>query len=156
MVEAALKFHGYDVEEIEYALNKNYVIDFHEATISPEFVFKITYNKDNPLQYNIILGVRIGYEESGMNLPFRAEVIIRGYYEMKQESEDIEELDVFFVRNGCAILFPYVRALLTDITSKGRHNRVTLPTMNFYKLIEDADPKDYFLTSAEYREYRTF
>lgn len=154
MNKGILKFYGFDVEKIDYEISESYLNQYEEISLSPDFLFKIVYCKDNPLKFNIIMGVRIGDSNNERSYPFMVEAILRGYYEMNQDhKEDIEDFNVFFIRNGSAILFPYLRSLITDITSKGRHNPLILPTLNFYQLLEESDLSKYILPSESYREF---
>ncbi len=66
--------------------------------------------------------------------------------------KNIQDIIKRTVRNGSAILFPYLRSIVTDITSKGKHSPIVLPTLNFYKLIEDCEPSELIISNDEYIE----
>lgn len=135
-----MDFFGYDIEKIEYISNKKNSDDEEQLSIIPEFLFKIAINKDNPNLFNIIMGVRIGYIEN--KLPFKAEVIIRGYYKITENEYTQKNKEAIMVSNGSAILFPYLRMTLTDITARGRHSSIILPTMNFHTIFQDKSFED--------------
>ncbi|MFZ2464672.1 MAG: protein-export chaperone SecB, partial [Caldibacillus thermoamylovorans] len=64
----------------------------------------------------------------------------------------IEDLQKFKLINGSAILFPYLRSVLTDLTSKSKHQPVILPTVNFSKYITSKKLADLLLDSDFYEE----
>lgn len=47
-----------------------------------------------------------------------------------------EELPVYFYRNSIAILFPYIRAFVTTVTTQANIRPIILPTMNLSSLEE--------------------
>ena len=153
MSEGIMKFYGYDVEKLKYKKNRCYNGQNIEIPLSPEFLIRIVFSNDNPLKFNIIIGIRIGYSDVENELPFKVEAIIRGFYEMKQEEAHMKDLIIFCIRSGSAILYPYLRSIITDITSKGKHTPIILPTLNFYKLFEDTATDELLISSDNYNDY---
>ena len=151
MKEGIVKFYGYCVENMSYFRNSNYDVLNESIDLSPQFLFKLIISKDIPEKYNIIIGTRVGY--SNENCPFRAEVVLRGFFEVKGKKYSEEELQKIYLINSSAILFPYLRSVLTDITSKSDHGPVILPTFNFHTIIDDSKIDDIILDSSEYQEY---
>jgi preprotein translocase subunit SecB len=49
----------------------------------------------------------------------------------------IEEIPTFFYRNSIAILFPYVRAYISLVTTQANFKGVILPTLNLSGLEDD-------------------
>ena len=64
-----------------------------------------------------------------------AEIIMGGAF--KYEGEPNPPLNVFGEINGPAILFPFVREQLANLTMKAGLNTVLLPPVNFVKLAEE-------------------
>ncbi|HDR7484752.1 TPA: protein-export chaperone SecB [Bacillus pacificus] len=150
-MEGVIRFHSFDVEKISYSKNKRY-IQKNDFELEPQFLLKIVQQKENTNKFNIVLGVRVGINEE--EFPYKAQVGIRGYFELIENIHtNGEELMRFLLTNGSAILFPYLRSILTDVTSKSDHNPIILPTLNFQRLIEKQDLQSLILTSDEYQEY---
>jgi len=158
MIEGIIKFSGFRAEKISYEY-KVMESGTEKASISPEFMLRLVHKASDCGEgtehfFNILFGVRVGFEENE-SIPFTSEVVLRGFYQFS--SKDIKENDVadknrFLLTNGCAILFPYLRAVLTDITSKSNHSPIVLPTINFHNFIEHRDIGELLLGSSQYAE----
>lgn len=153
MKEGIITFYGYSVEEISYYKNNDYKNSSDYIDLSPQFLFNLIISKDTPYKYNTIMGVRIGYLNKNES-PFTTEVILRGFFEIKGFESDKEHLHDLYSINSSAILFPYLRSILTDITSKSDHEPVILPTFNFHTMLDDLNFEDLILDSNEYKEYK--
>lgn len=156
MFSGVLKFNGYNVEKLNYIRsnlmneNKKDVVN-----LSPQIMFKIALKKDDPLRSNILIGVRLGYENTN-SLPFKVEAVVKGYFELEtEESNDINSIYKFYLQNGTAILYPYLRAIVTTLTGTGNYQAIILPTVNFYKLIESSDLKEVTLPDEIYEEFNS-
>lgn len=88
------------------------------------------------------------------NCPFRAEVVLRGFFEINANECKKEYLQNLYIINSSAILFPYLRSSLTDMTSKSDHEPITLPIFNFHTILEDLNIEDLIIDSGEYKEYK--
>ncbi|WP_422484772.1 protein-export chaperone SecB [Gudongella sp. DL1XJH-153] len=152
MKEGIIKFQGYCVEEINYVRNNDFNENTNNVEMIPQFLIKVAVDKKNPYKYNIIIGTRLGFSDNE-NLPFRVSVVVRGFYEANEENIDEDELENIYLVNSSSILFPYLRSILTDATSKSDHEPVILPTINFYSIIEDINKEDLYLESNAYKEY---
>lgn len=150
MKEGIIKFNGYYMEDMNYSRNNNYEFTSEYFDLSPQFLFKIVVSEDTPNKYNLIMGARVGYLDQS---PFLAEVIIRGFFEIRDGQNEEKELENLYIINSSAILFPYLRSTLTDITSKSDHDPVMLPTFNFHTIIDGLNKEELFINPKEYREY---
>lgn len=157
MIDGIITFSGFRAEKISYEY-KEIESKTKEATISPSFMLRMIrkdsqQGNDVEQQFNILLGVRVGYDDDEFT-PFMGEVLLRGFFSFKAEniSASIGDVNKFLLTNSCAVLFPYVRSALTDVTSKGEHNPIILPTINFYAFIEHSDMEEIFLDSSFYVE----
>lgn len=147
MEQTILKFKGFMVEKMEYLKNKKVTLE-DEVFLSPDILFKLAMNKDKT-KANIYIGIKLGSEK---NLPFIVEAIVRGDFEITNSELEEEEIKKFYLQNGTAILFPYVRSIITDLTSKSNHNPIILPTINFHSLVEKRDLDKIILPDSEYEE----
>lgn len=75
--------------------------------------------------YKHILIVKISNEKGSMQIRIKAV----GFFEFEQEIPK-ENLQNFFKKNAPAILFPYVRAYISALTSLSGITPVILPTLN--------------------------
>ncbi|MGN9160307.1 protein-export chaperone SecB [Clostridium sulfidigenes] len=153
MFSGVLKFNGYNVEKFNYIRNNSKDTNSNEpVSLSPQIMFKIVLKKDNPLKSNVLIGVRLGYEDNA--LPFKVEAVVRGYFELEgEETTELDSIYKFYLQNGTAILYPYLRAIVTTLTGTGNYQAIILPTVNFYKLIENSDLEEISLPNEMYEEF---
>ncbi|WP_165786781.1 protein-export chaperone SecB [Heyndrickxia camelliae] len=155
MVQGIMSFEGFQIDNMSYEKSSGNMN--HDYTkLSPEFFIKLAEKENDSSKFNIIMGVRIIDEDGDNSLPFNAEVVVRGFYTLKvedAEQHEIDDISTFKLVNGCAILFPYVRSALTDITSKSRHNPLILPTINFTRFIENRELDSMILDSSYYEDF---
>ncbi len=83
-------------------------------------------------QYELIFLVRVGNDE--LEKPYIT-IQCRGVFEFENVS-NLEEIPDFFYRNAIAILFPYVRAYLSLVTTQANVPGIILPTLNLSDLEE--------------------
>jgi len=84
------------------------------------------------------LGVELG-DESLATKPVYVKANIIGLFHIESDELSDEQKEVFFKVNGVAILFPYLRGLVSELTSKGSMNPIILPTMNITVLLAELD-----------------
>lgn len=121
---ASFKFESFRITKSYLEMNESK----EEQTYSINFKPKGIINKENS-KFELELGVLI--EEPNNN--FKAEITAIGIYSFDIELQD-ENLDKFFYQNATAILFPYIRAYITTLTSLSGISPVILPTLNLSKL----------------------
>lgn len=131
--ESILKFEGYIVNEVYFKKNEKFKNNNEGTTIDIQILPKVNIKKDN---MDIILNTEIFTNAIEKNYPFEMKVRITGKFIIK------EELAQRFVKNAIAILYPYVRAIISTYTASANINPLILPAINVNKLIEDQLKKD--------------
>ena len=116
----------------EYKINKAN-IEFNPSMpisedISIELERKSMSNEDENL-YRLEFGVKIADKEQ--NLQVYANLI--GLFEFDSDIDD-RTISIFFNINAPAILFPYVRAYISTLTSLSGIRPIILPTINLANL----------------------
>mgnify|MGYP000914382035 CR=1 FL=1 len=69
------------------------------------------------------------------NYPFEMNLEMTGFFETENGESDK------FIKNAIAILYPYVRALISTYTANANINPLILPAINVNKLIENSEDK---------------
>lgn len=134
--ESIVKLKKYTVEKIEYELNKNF--DFSKPkTIKINPRFSRSVHDLDEHTYEITLSVHIDCEKERDEIPFQASITLSGKFFI-ESLESIPNRESI-IDNSTAILFPYLRALLTNITSNTSLPPYMLPIMNISQLFK----KDY-------------
>lgn len=129
-VKSSLIFRDYVVNYVEFKLNK----EFKEVPITIDF--NITKNiafdeEQSDIAYVTIETVVFENAEEN-NYPFSLNVSIEGKFEVQEASE--EERDYLVNNNAVAILFPYVRALISTYTANANVPPLILPPVNVLKM----------------------
>lgn len=126
--KSQLIFKEYKVEKIEFERNKNY----------RGKGVKVELNIDKSIEYvdktmNVYLTVRL-FDKKEKDYPFRMIVTVKGVFEIEDNSENIN-----FEPNAIAILYPYIRAIISTYTSVANVTPLILPTINVNKLAKDQE-----------------
>lgn len=128
-----LKFNNYIVDEIRYKTNNEFKDSEEGTSIDINIVPKIDI-KDNNLNITLITNIFNNAVEN--NYPFEMKIDITGYFSTEGDSPDK------FLRNAIAILYPYVRSIVSTYTASANITPLILPAINVNKLIEDQNKKD--------------
>ncbi len=127
--KSILKFEKYVVDTIFYKVNNNYKVKQKEIELPFSFD---TEKKINDNKMEIQLGVNIFKDAEKNNYPFEMNVILKGYFSLEESSYNIQN----FEKNAIAILFPYLRAIVSTYTANANITTVMLPAMNINKYFE--------------------
>lgn len=133
-----LKFKGVDFPYVEMNSKSPYVAD-KDGEIEVDIQPKVFLPKDKVESFNIIMDVKLVAEGF-----FELNVTGIGYF--KLSGEDITEDDrrKFINANSTAILFPYIRAFISTLTSNlGKvTSPILLPTQFFKGDIPEYQPEE--------------
>lgn len=131
-MKAMLQFKKFKVLEMQY--KSSFTTNFEEE-ISPSFGIQVSLNEENSKQAVVRLEVEIGEENQESDY---LKVIIAGFFTFETEAEEVSD-DViyqYYEINGTAILFPYLRSIVSDLTSKGDDSPIILPTLNIPAMLK--------------------
>lgn len=133
-MESLLSFEKFDTSSIIYR-NGERILD-EDGKISPTFDISMGMNRKHFKEGVVKISVSIGDEEIEENEYLFIEVL--GFFSYKVEEEVTEDSmnDIYSI-NGTAILFPYLRSLVADVTSKGEKAAIQLPAINIFELMSE-------------------
>ena len=124
-----MELKKYIIRKIEYLINEK-----AEKAGAAEYTPKIEILV-NPKNNTVDISVKIDDED----MPFNIEVCIIGYYEFNNMENNHE---IMLKNNGVAILMPYIRAIISQITSMAGLGTLTIPIINVKEMNEKAK-EDY-------------
>lgn len=124
MQKAAFSIINYQFDRVQIDLNNHKSKDF-----SLTFDTKGLYDNENS---NFELQFVVNVSNNGAENPF-VEISCKGNFKFDNVSS-FEEIPDFFYRNSIAILFPYVRAYLSLVTTQANVPGIILPTLNLSNL----------------------
>ena len=127
--ESILRFNKYIVNEINFKNNDKFKQSTERISIDFRIYKEIVKNNNN---MEVKLTTKIFTDAEKNNYPFEMEVILTGYF-----TEVDNENNVNFEPNAIAILYPYVRAIVSTYTASANVNSLILPAINVNKLVED-------------------
>lgn len=131
---SSLKLLNYITDFVQFKNNPDFESD--EVTVQfdvhPEF-----YINDEKGIMTVELQVEIFKDAIRNNYPFEMSVSVVGIFEMK--SKDKEDNIHRFKTNAVAIMYPYIRALVSTYTANANVPPLILPVMNINKMIEESE-----------------
>lgn len=116
---ARFKFKNYLITDASIKLTGEPISDNVQFGIEPE-------GKLNRSNKTFILTLRVIVKDEKKNLELNMSV--KGIFEY--EADNMEELLPFICTNAPAIVFPYIRAYISNITALGGMSPIILPTLN--------------------------
>lgn len=124
MQKAAFSIINYQFDRVQIDLNNHKSKDLALA-----FETKGLYDNENStFELQFVVNVSNKVAEN----PF-VEISCKGNFKFENVSS-FEEIPDFFYRNSIAILFPYVRAYLSLVTTQANVPGIILPTLNLSNL----------------------
>lgn len=129
-IKSFLRFKKYIIENIEFDYNLEFNDDESELdfSIDKEFI---------PLGENVFvlkLIMEVFPTKERKVYPFNLKVTMSGFFEY-EGNIDVEQ----YLPNAAAIMYPYMRSIVTSITSNANVAPLILPTINTRKLFEEKE-----------------
>lgn len=126
----AITFKGYNVNKMLYMQNEKF--KYHDKKLKmkePGFVVGIEINNT---EAHIHLETKIGEDKTEED-PFYIEIKIVALFEYENAEKNIKEI---LSINTLAILFPYIRSLVSDLTSRSNiFPTYIMPTFNIIDFV---------------------
>lgn len=117
--KARFRFVEYLFKETSIKLTGEDISDDVEFGIEPNGIFE----EDNKM-FILTLNVLVKDKKNSLEV----KMTVTGKFEY--ETNDIQELVPYLGFNAPAIMFPYIRAYITNITALGGMSPIILPTLN--------------------------
>lgn len=117
--KAHFRFVEYLFKETSIKLTGEDISDDVEFGIEPNGIFE-----EDKIMFILTLNVLVKDKKSNLEV----KMTVTGKFEY--ETNDIQELVPYLGFNAPAIMFPYIRAYITNITALGGMSPIILPTLN--------------------------
>ncbi len=134
-MKSSLNFKNYVVEKVEFKTNFNFTGEEEEL----DFDFNSSYEFEEN-DFMVKLEMDLFPEAEKNNYPFNMKIEILGLFEVESELGEREKI-IFAEKNAIAILFPYLRALVSLYTSNSNIGTTILPPINVVKYLDDKNKK---------------
>lgn len=130
-IKSVLQFENYIVKNICFRYNMEYKQDEAiEIKFDMDAEYHINREQGN---MQIVLKTYIFDDEERKKYPFSMEVEVIGFFSMSDTSDEQIER---FKPNAVAILFPYVRAIISSYTANANVAPLILPPINVNQLLK--------------------
>lgn len=131
---SSLRFINYIVNDVKFKSNK-IQDDKKVLKLTFDIVNSTKVNKErDKMEIILKLNVFKGQEES----PFNMEVEISGFFELEGE-DDITRYEA----NAIAIMYPYLRAIVSTYTASANVSPVILPAINVNAMLKNKKENKY-------------
>lgn len=140
-MNSILSFKQYDVIETIYRFNP--ALDLESEDVTPKLSLKINFNDEKKQSAILMFTIEMGDKELKNN-SFYVKAMIAGFFsleidEFETETETEAIIKHMYTKNALSILFPYMRSLISDLSSKGNEPPIVLPPMNIAAMVDDKD-----------------
>ena len=126
---SVLRFDKYIVKTINFEINEEFLSQNKNVNLDFDIDAK-SLSEGNRLI--VELRAQIFKDAVKRGYPFEMNVVLQGYFSMVSEGK----IDIsIFETNAIAILFPYLRALVSSYTANANVTPVLLPAMNINEYI---------------------
>ncbi|CAI2616270.1 hypothetical protein AKUH4B202J_09080 [Apilactobacillus kunkeei] len=144
----SMKFNNYVVNKISYQKNRDFKRESsrrNRIKINNNFKSTVYYSR-NDLKSGIVnINVKIG-DTMHEDVPFEVIVDVDGVFSFDIDADNFKQFEIendlrnMLALNGNAILFPYIREIVSSITLKSNtFPSYVFPTLNFYKELNEND-----------------
>ena len=133
-VTSSFQFNEYRINNAEFRLNPEAEMDeYIDLDFNLDTDFYLNKEEDQAM---VILRCVVFEDYIEKELPFYVNVEIVGNFFLNGDFTNEEVLNLCKV-NATAVLFPYLRAYISNLTALAGVPCVILPTINIQKLLED-------------------
>lgn len=136
--KSSLRFIDYYVEEVQF-YNNNF---FEEKSVELDFNIShsIEYTQDENNTFLVTLNIVIFDNAKENNYPFTIKVSITGVFQTN--IEDTKSIKNFAEINSIAILFPYLRSIVSTYTANANIQPLILPPINVVNMLKENNKND--------------
>lgn len=128
MTGPVIELESYRIKEINYDL----IIDDREIKYNQETGIKCSLTDEFDFG-QVELSNEFSDEMNKRNI----KVTLLGQFRINPELKDEEKIKYYLAANGTAILYPYLRAAVSIISSLDSESAVLLPTINVNELLKE-------------------
>ena len=130
-----MKFVNFALLKVNFFLNQEYKEDSADTMIAPDIAINHEF-REKEKQLVVVFGLR----QIKGNIPYRFEVESGGIFQFENVPEE-KLLKQLATINCPAIIFPYVRETIADLTRRAGFPPLHLNPINFIQLAKEQEAK---------------
>lgn len=127
-----LEMTSYSIKSFKYEKNKNFKLK--EKNIPIPFDFQTSFKKID--DDNLIAEINVSIENDE-KFPFQLSLTLQSGFKSSKWESSAKQVEL----TTTAILFPYVRALITSLTAVAGEQPIILPVMNVAEMMKNKQSK---------------
>lgn len=132
---AKINFNGYRVDKIDFQINDSYGGESNvDVDLDLDFNLHVGVDENHGLSA-VTLECTINRDYEKLNKPFFLDVILHGLFSF-DTYEDFRKIQSLLTTNALAIIFPYMRSIISIITMNCGITPVILPTINVVEFLK--------------------
>lgn len=140
--KSSLHFDNYVVNRLSFSVVPGFKVKEDDVfDLSPQFNRII--EKLNENEYKVTLDLQLGGDTQP--LPFNIDISISGIF----ITSDVDNPEEYLRINASAILFPYIRSLLTMLSTLAALPPIVMPPINFCAMLSDQESNEKTGTLVE-------
>lgn len=125
-------FEDFHLVDVGFHLNEGFDTSSEEIKVNQELTLD---HRQEDKFVRVWLGIDLGGEDA----PFKLTVKGEGIFEFKEALKSKKDLDSIARINCAAIIFPFLREFIADLTRRTGFPPLLLPPINFVKLHREMD-----------------
>lgn len=131
-----LNFKGYRVLDMSYTQNEQFKSSQEKLSFNPNFGVNLVTDDNDEAKVTLTFVLE-------NELPFNIKVTLEGSFKYNASEDEANiGLDELLKKNATAILFPYLRAIVSQLTSMGNeYQPLLIPAMNIRALLDENNTK---------------
>jgi preprotein translocase subunit SecB len=138
VIKSSLSFDGYAVDEISFKINHSFnANNGKEICLNPVLSKEVLENRKNQSKYIVKLSFEISHKTTS-DSPFELKVALSGHFTLGGE----EKNKALIQENAVAILFPYLRSIISIVTLNANISPLLLPAMNVAEMLKNSEKTD--------------
>lgn len=144
---SSFQIKEYQVDNIEFRINKNFVPQ-ERVTVSYDIDSDISIEDLEQRISKVVLKCIIFKNAKKTNKPFTLKISVSGLFQFTGDVPE-EQLRSFSEVSATAVLFPFLRAAITNISVACNQPPLILPLINVYEFIRKKKEKNTRNTKPE-------
>ncbi|MBC8581204.1 protein-export chaperone SecB [Zhenhengia yiwuensis] len=133
-IKSKLRFINYVVNKVEFYMNPKFTGDAVSLDFDIEREIKFLEDEDNTVLVKLEADIFPLAEYK--NYPFSMKLEITGVFEIENNATEVEARGLAET-NAIAILFPYLRAMVTTYSANANVEPIIIPPINVLKMVND-------------------
>ncbi|MGQ2375823.1 hypothetical protein [Companilactobacillus zhachilii] len=129
-----IDFRGYKIQNLEYTRDKEVLSKYEKG-----FNYAPEVGIDKELKHGLVT-LKVALKPKGVNMGIKLK--ISGQFDISDTLDSKEKISEALFINGTAIMFPYVRSIISMISGLDSSNTILLPTINTMDLLKNKNSED--------------